>query len=333
MLNFADLYTAVQGLMERSDSNMLVRIKAGLNAGNRSITAKRPWYALLRQTTFNGRAGLDYFITDQNVDQIIDISQRQTPILLGLQRYAALLSRNVDIIGTTGAPVIATPSGEIGVLQIPVNSSFLISSNSTLDITQMVRITGYQDTIKTPLTEVIILNGTTGVGCENDYSFEEGYEPHFTKDADTAGDITISDGLHTVAQLARTEREARYKKWKVWPVFNTNLLMYLTFKKRIHQLVNDEDTPDLECDNALIQYAFAYCLREKRQMTKAKEVFGIVDQNGSYPPGTYMFELEQMIANEPQFSENFTDQLLPVIDRESIDNPTGQTGFQLWPSS
>lgn len=334
MLNFAELYSAVQGLMERSDTNLLTKIKDGLNAGYRSVADKRPWSALLRQTTISGVSGLDYIITGQEVDQIIDLSQRETPVLLALQRYAALLSRNVDIITNTGNPTVASPSGEIGVkAALPSDGTIDVVSSSASDSTQKVRIQGYSASTLIPITELISLNGTGTVTSTNSYSSKEGYEPRFSKDGTTTGIITITRSSTTIAQLAPAELQARYKKWKIWPVFSSNLTMYLTFKKRVYQLVNDEDVPELECDNALILYAYAYCLREKRQTTKAAEILGRVDADGHYTPGTFMFELDQLIAKEPQFTENFNDQFLPQINRDSIDMQSGQIGYQLWPSS
>ena len=333
MLNFAELYSAVQGLIERSDTNLLNKIKDGINAGYRFIWGKRPWYASLRQTTFTGVAGLDYFITNQDVEMVIDISQHQTPILLALQRYAALLSRNVDIITTKGYPSVASPSGEIGIkVALPSDSTITIVSSNNTDSIQTVRIRGYSTGL-IPISEMLTLTGTTPVTGSLTFSSQEGYEPRFSKSATTSGIVTISSGSTTIAEIAPDSLEVRYKKWKVWPVFTSSLTMYLTFKKRTYQLINNDDVPELECDNALIQYGFAYVLREKRQLTKAQQIMGQVDANGFYPAGTFMAELDQLIANEPQFSENFNDQLMPVISKEAVDTPSGQTGFQLWPST
>lgn len=334
MENFAGLYTAVQGLMERSDTNLLTKIKEGLNMGWRLIRGKRPWFATLSQTTFTSVAGLDYFITDQNVEMIIDLSQHNSPVVLGLQRYSALLSRSVDIIATTGFPTTASPSGDIGIkVALPSAGVITMVSNSALDTTQKARIRGFDSTTLVPLSEELSYNGTSTVTSSNSYSAKEGYEPRFSKDSTTTGTTTFARAGTTIAEIAPRNLEVRYRKWKVFPVFSSSITMYLTFKHVGFKLENDDDVPDLECDNALILYAYAHVLREKRQLAKAKEVYGSVDMNGFYNPGSFMYELDQLIANEPQFSENFTDQFLPIIERDGIDMPGGQTGFQLWPSS
>lgn len=335
MLNFSELQTAVAELMERSDNNMITRIQSFLNAGYRTLNDKRPWMSLLRQQTFQSVANVDYFITGQEVEQVIDLSQRETPLIIALQRYFSILSKNFDAMNlNTGNPVQAAPMGEIGVLRaLSADTAIGISSSAITDVTQNVRIHGYSSTTKMPITEVLALNGQNFVTSVNTYSKDEGFEPRFSKDSDTDGIITIVDnaGSATIAQLAPTEREARYKKWKVWPAFQSSQTIYMTYKKRIYKMVNAEDTPEIECDNALIQYAFASCLREKRQIAKAKEIFGIVDANGHYPPGTFMAEVDALIAKEPQFSENFTDQFIPIVDKAPIDTQEGQIGSMLWP--
>lgn len=333
MLNFSDLYTNVGSLLERSDTNIRTKIKVFLNDGLRYIVGFRPWMALLRNTTFSAVSGLDYFITGQEVDQIINISQRQTPIVLALAKYYALLTRNLDIITTTGYPVTATPGGDIGVkVALPSDGTIVVVSSSSSDTTQTVRIQGYSASTKLPIAETVTLNGTTNVTSANSYSSSEGYEPKFSKSADTTGIITITRSGTTISELAPTEREAKYRKWKVWPVFSTNLTMYLTFKKRVYQMSSDVDTPEIECDNAIVMFAFARCLQEKRQIAKAKEIYGVVDANGAYNVGSFMAELDALVAKEPQFGENFTDQLLPVVERDPIDTPNGQSGYMIYPS-
>ena len=332
MLNYSDLYTRVGQMLERSDTGMQTKIKGFINDGLRNVVGKRPWMALLRPISFNAVANLDYFITEQNIDQIIDISQRQSPVVLSLSRYYNLLQRRLDVITSTGSPCNAAPAGEIGVkVALPSAGMLTVVSSSSVDTTQKVQIRGYS-TALVAITEEVSLNGTSAVTSANSYSASEGYEPRFSKDANTTGIITIARSSTTVAEIAPLSREVRYKKWKVWPVFSSNLTMYATIKKRVYDLVNAEDVPELECDNCLILYAYARCLIEKRQISKANEIMGKKDIDGTFPPGTFGAELEDMIAREPQFSENFTDQFTPIVERSTIDQQGG-TGPMLWPGA
>lgn len=333
MLIFSDLKTQAGALLERSDAAMLTKLGYFINDGWRFIAAHRPWCGLLRQSTFTSTTGLDYFITSSEVDQVIDLSERSTPIVLALQRYYAMLNKHFDAVGvTTGNPVTASPMGEIGVMAaLAADGTLSVVSSSASDTTPKVRVNGYDSNL-VPVTEVLTLTGTTPVTSANTYTSKEGYEPRFSKDADTVGIVTISAGAVTLARLAPEEREVRYRKWKVWPTFSSAITVYMTFKRRIRELVNDEDTPDIECDNALKMFAFARALQEKRQFTKAKEAYGIVDINGVPTPGSFLAELEALVAKEPQFSENFTDQFIPQVQRDPIDQPAGGIGYRILPA-
>lgn len=332
MRTFSELKSDVGNLLERTDSQMLSKIEQFLGQGYRYIFNFRPWFSLLRQQTFSSTAGLDYFITGPEVEMVVDLSQRQTPIVLAMQRYYALLNKNFDaMLLTTGNPSIAAPMGEVGVIApMAANGTISMSSSSASDTTQYVRVSGY-DANSVPINERVTLTGTSTASTTNTFSSREGFEPRFQKDSDTAGVITITAGAVTLARLAPTDRDLRMKKWKVWPAFQSSLTMYMTYKKRIIPLVNAEDCPEIECDNALIMFAYARALQEKRQFAKAKEVYGTRDIDGTPTPGSFLSELDALVAKEPQFGENFTDQFIPIVERDPVDYPPGQTGYRLWP--
>lgn len=332
MLNFSELKSAVGALLERADSNMATKLGTFINDGYRYINMQRPWSQLLRHTTFTSTAGLDYFITGNHVAEVIDVSQRQTPIVLALQRYYALLSKNIDAMQlTTGNASMASPMGEIGVAAaLPADGTITVESSSALDVSQVVRVRGY-DINLIPQTEEIALNGINPVTSTLTYTSKEAFEPRFAKSATTLGYITIKASTTTLAVIAPEDKESRYKKWKVWPAFQSSISMYCTYKKRITKLVEDEDTPEIECDNALIMFAFARSMQEKRQFEKAKAIYGQKDIDGCPQPGTFQAELDALVAREPQFAENFADQFIPNIQKDPIDYPPGQTGFRLWP--
>lgn len=333
MLNFDGLKTESGALLERSDNAILTKLGYFLNDGYRYIAGYRPWAALLRQQTFDSVADLDYFITGAEVDQVIDISQRSTPIVLALQRYYALLSKNFDAMSlAAGNPITASPMGDIGIMAaLAADGKISVVSDSALDTTQKVRIQGYSANL-VPITELVTLTGTSAATTTATFSSKEGFEPRFAKDGDTVGTITISAGSVTIGRIAPLEKDVRYKKWKVWPAFQSSITMYLTFKKRITALVNAEDMPELECDNALKMFAFARAMQEKRQFSKAKEAYGVRDIDGTPTPGSFLSELDALIAREPQFSENFSDQFIPQVERDPIDCPANGSGFMIWPS-
>ena len=334
MQTYGDMQTAVGALLERSDSYMATKIKVFLNDAKRYIDGLRPWTSLLRQTTFQSVAGLDYFITDTNVDKIIDVSQHATPIVLALTRYYNMLQRRIDVITTSGNPVMATPAGNIGIMAaMPSDGTISIVSSSANDTTQIVTIQGYITGTLVAVRETLTLTGTTPVVSSYTYSAKSGYEPQFSKNSDTAGVITVTTGSTVLAYIPPQERAVVYAKWKVWPIFASSITMYLTYKKKSYGMSNPSDVTEVDCANALIMFAYARCLMEKRQISKAHQVMGIVDQDGKYPAGSFQAEIDSLIAREPVFSENFIDQFQPIINKDSIDQGQGQTGYQLWPAS
>lgn len=333
MLIFAELKTAVGQLIEREDSTFATKIEGYLNIIYRGVIKIRPWSALLRQIIVPTISAQDYIITGQEVDQIIDLHQRQTPVILALERYYATLHRHIDNITQNDNPTTAIPMGEVGVSAALASDGTLtfVSSNAS-DTTQIIRVRGY-DTNKLPIQESITLNGTSAVTSANSYESDEGYEPRFSKDSDTLGIITIQRAAATIAQISTDEREARYKKWRLFPNPSSAIDLHATFKKRTYKLEQAEDTPELEMDNLLILGAFALSLQEKRQIAKAGRIWGSKDIDGSFPPGTYGYELDTLIAQEPQFSQNAQDQFLPQINRDPIDTPDGHIGTQIRESS
>lgn len=331
MLNFSEIKTQVGNLVERTDSAFLTKIEGWINARYRYIVGLRPWFALLRQSTISTTSGQNYIILPNEVEEIIDIHERTNAIIIALRRYYNNLKRNLDSdLTTQGVPIQANPIGTIGVLAaLPSNGTITMSSSSGSDTTQTVRIRGYNASL-VPVTEAITLNGTSTQTSANTYTATEGYEPKFSKDSDTIGIVTITRGATTIATLSSNERESRYKKFRLFPVPNQTYTLYITWKKRIYKLENSDDTPELECDDALIRGAFADALREKRQFGRAASIEGS-EENPL--PGTFAAELKALINREPNFQDNFEEQWMPRIERCEVDMQSGQIGRQLYPSA
>lgn len=333
MLNFSEIRTQVQNLIERPDSAFQSKIDGFINSTYRYIVGMRPWLALLRPLEVTTTAAQNYIITPQWVDKIIDIYQTETPSIIALQRFYTNLSRNLGSLTQQDVPTNAYPMGEIGIkVALPSNGTITIESSSASDTTPIITVRGYNTSLL-PISENITLNGTSAVTSSNTYVSTEGYEPKFSKDSDTIGFVTIKRSSTTIAELSQDERDSRYKKWKLWPIPKGATTLYLTVKKKTFTLERNGDTPELECDNCLILGAFARSLQEKRQMGKANQVWGKVDANGHYTSGTFMAELEDLISREPQFGENFQDQFIPLIQRDSVDMQPGYTNWQLRPSN
>lgn len=311
MLNLGDIKTQVSNLIERTDASFLTRIQGYVNQRYRNIAKRRPWMGLCRQITITETVSQNYIILPGWVEQVIDIHQTATPVVLALQRYYNFINRHINDKTDTGDPFVATPVGKIGVnAALPSDGVITIVSSSTSDITQTIRVRGY-DTNGTPIDESITLNGTTNALGLLTFASAAGSEPWFTKSADTVGNITIKRGSTTIAYLGTREFEVFYTKWLLHPQPNTANPLYLTVKKKIQLLTQAEDVPEIHgIDDALIAGAYASCLEEKRQF-----------QKGAQKWAQYEEEINLAIGLEPVFQENFQDQLNPEIVRGADDLP------------
>ena len=317
MLNLGEIKTQVSNMIERPDASFLTRIEGYVNQRYRNIAKRRPWIDLCRQMTITESTSLNYIILPSYVWGVIDIHQTDTPMLLALQRYYNFINRHIQDKADTGNPMIATPVGRIGVQTVmPSDSVITVTSSVTTDITQIVRVRGYNSN-GVAIEETIALNGTTSVPGLLTFSSLAGSEPWFSKDTTTNGVISILSGATTIARIAPGDVDVSYNKWSLWPKPTNPNTLYLTFKKDIFPLVNDEDVPEIrKIEDALIQGAYAQCLEEKRQFQKASQAWVHYEE-----------EIQQAINNEPVFEQNFQDQLTPEIVRGADDLPYGGSVF------
>lgn len=318
MLNLGEMKTQVANMIERPDAAFLSRIEGYINQRYRNIAKRRPFIDLCRQITIVENVSNNYIILPSWVWNVIDIHQTDTPVVIALQRYFNFINRHINDKSDSGNPFIATPVGRIGVLTpMPSDSVITIVSSSALDVTQSIRVKGYTSANQVNVEDSIALNGITPVAGVISIESQAGYEPWFSKTANTVGTISIKSGATTIAILGPKDTEAAYTKWNLWPQPSQANNLYITVKKNIQQLVNAEDVPEIRnCEDALIQGAYAQSLEEKRQFQKAAQAWQ-----------HYEDEITQLIQAEPVFQENFQDQLLPEIVRNADDLPYGGTSF------
>ena len=308
MLIYSQIKIQAGTLCDRVDSSYITKIDGWCNQRYTDIVNRRPWMALLRQIEVSCVSGQNYIILPQEVDQVIDVHQRTTPIIVALRRYYNRLNGNLAGYADSGPPVEMNPMGIVGVkTALPSTTTITVESSSASDITQSIRVHGYNSS-KLPVTELVALSGTSAIPSITTLNSTEGYEPQFSKSAVTEGIITIKCGSTTIAEIGPRDLTVRYMKWLVNPTPSSSTTLYLTFKKRTRKLEYDEDVPEIECENALISGAFAQALSKKRQFAKAQ-----VEWEG------YEAAIAVLTEREPKFSENFNDQWVPVIQRHPID--------------
>lgn len=311
MINFGAIKTQISNQIERPDAAFIVKIGGFVNQRYRNIAKRRPWFGLCRQITITETVGQPYIILPNWVEQVIDVHQTSTPVVLALQRYYNFINKHINDKTDVGDPFNAAPLGKIGILAaMPSDGVVTVVSSSASDITQTVRVRGY-DSNGNPVDESLAVNGTTVVTGTLTLSSLAGYEPWFAKSADTVGVLTIKRSSTVIAYLGPREFEAFYMKWLLHPQPNAANPLYLTVKKKIQLLTQSEDVPEISgIDDALIQGGYAQSLEEKRQFQKAAIAWK-----------HYEDEVELAIGMEPVFQENFVDQMNPSIERGADDLP------------
>lgn len=308
MLIYTQIKQQAGILCERIDSSWLTKVDGWANQRYTDIIERRPWMALLRQIQITCVAGQNYVILPQEVSQVIDVHQLETPIILALRRYYNRLRRDLSTVAGSGSPIELNPMGLIGIkAALPSTGVITVESSSASDSTQKIRIHGF-DANKLPVTELLTLNGTSAVTSTISLNHTEGYEPQFSKDGVTVGYITVKRSSTTIAEISPRDLTVRYMKWLCNPTPSSATTLYLTFKKKVRKLEFDEDVPEIECENAIIRGTFAQALTKKRQFAKAQQ-----EWEG------YEAAIGVLESREPKFDENFNDQWFPIVQRETID--------------
>ena len=309
MLIWSQIKNQAGTQVDRVDSAYITKIDAWGNQIYNNIYDRRPWMAALRPFQVSCVAGQGYVILPQEIAQVIDVSQTETPIILALRRYYNRLRRSISTTPNQGSPIELNPMGTIGIkAALPSGGTITVESDESTDTTQKIRVRGFDSTTKLPITELITLNGTSAVTSAESYSASEGYEPSFSKDSTTSGTITIKRSSTTIAEISPRDMTVRYMKWLAYPTPTQNTTLYITGKVRQFKLEYDEDVPVLDCENAIIAGIVMMALQKKRMYAKASE------KEKQFENLVAILE-----AKEPKYDENFEDVWYPKISRESID--------------
>jgi hypothetical protein len=102
---------------------------------------------------------------------------------------------------------------------------------------------------------------------------------------------------------------------------DASLTLTYKYKKKVRRLVDTEDTPIIDCCQALVLGAYATALRQQRQHSKAKGVE--YNQVEPYDPTTYEGKVRTLIQRYDQQAEN-VPLFRPQVEQSNIDNIYGQ---------
>lgn len=274
---FAQMKTDVSLMIQKTDSNYATKIGNFINLKYQEWANNYPWTELLDDDTATTVSGQEVLILPKKFDEIMVLSQRTSNHVLVSMSESERQRRYLNTITTPGLEFGFSPVGESGVAIQPTVATVLkVSSSSASDgAANTVRVWGTVNGEDD--NELFTLNGTTTVtGTKSFTSIQR-----VSKSANTVGVITITDttGLITIATIGRFEDTPRYKRIKLVRVPQAADTIYITGFRRIRDLINDEDVPEIPIATCLKQGAYAYCLQEQRQFQKAQIEMQIADKN------------------------------------------------------
>ena len=316
MLTFGEMQTQAGEFITRVDATYLSKIANWINQRRRNLEGRHPWFDLLRQEELTINAADASIVLPAVAALPIDVHQTATPLIIAIQRYKNFIRRNLAGKSDTGKVITLQPMGELGINQLlPTTGTITVASSSASDTTQNVRIRG-RTSSDVEVSEAVLLAGTVEQVSTNSYLINT--DVIVSLDATAIGTVTVRDGTVVIAEISAGRRTVRYKRYTVWPAADVAHSLFVTYKLRTYDLVNSEDTPQLDCGDALVVGAYANALREKRMFAKAQVEDNRFDQ-----------EIQVLLASEPGEQSDMEDIWMPKIVRLPIDDPMGGVGVVL----
>ena len=304
MTIFTTLKTEIGNKIQKSDSTYLAKIGAFLNRRYETLWNMYPWTPLvIIDEVVTTTAGQSALYLPKYVGQIICLTQRSTnAIILPTSPYV-FQRQYLDTITEASDPIAYVYAGESAVKAQPsAASTITVQSSSTSDITQKVRIWGKVSGEE--ISELVSLSGTTAVAGTNSYTSIS----RVSKDAVTAGYVTVKASTTTLATISPRETASTYTKINLYKTSATALSVYLTYRKKFQKLDYDEDVIEIPViEPTLVQLGYSDCLREQGQFSKAS-----MEENNAWT------DLNKLILGS-EVQKDQVIQMLPHIERSSID--------------
>jgi len=219
-----------------------------LNLALSEIHYYSDWSWLKRKTTFATVASQEDYRLDEEVDRIMLIRQRSTPVKLRYVPDRVFYDHvpHPEDIGT-GPPRFYRQWEETGfTASLAANDTIQVLSSSTSDGSSFtVRVVG-RNADGVVIHETLTLNGTTAVTSST--TFASGSLMRVSKSADTTGVITVrrTTGSTVLIRVAPTEANPRSKIISLFPIPSSAVTMYLEYLERLQLLVADPDVPQLD---------------------------------------------------------------------------------------
>lgn len=246
------------------------KIDASLNDWYAYVARKYRWdHLTLPEEALTASAGSTFLYLPKRVDRVYflyDSGQKQQAVKHFAENLFKYNSYNPD---SSGIITNFSDAGELGRKANFHTSAEMVSvsSSSASDTSQVVTVKGRVNDDE--LTESISVTGTTPVNSTN--SFNDIYS--IGCDGSNVGVLTVDGNTSAIeyATLAPRERTARYRVLRLVNPPNVAATLKAYCKKRILEMVNDNDVPEIPVCQALVQLATADHFARQRKWAEAAQ--------------------------------------------------------------
>jgi hypothetical protein len=259
-MNFKEIYTRVQNYINDDTSTTLTIIKESINQKALELLQRSLWTWSLRETTITTAGSTSEYYLPRDLDKILDIRQKESPIQLR-RVWPGDFDRLVPDPTYTG-----DPSWYMLLLEERVNAQptaagkVVVYSTSDSDVspeTGSTAATLYGVSSGVDRSEVVTLSATNEVSSTNTYTklYSIAVNPkpvgslYFRQ-------LTVGTALLT---LFPNEISKTYKKIQFYPIPTQTATIYIKYQATQPTLINDSDVlviPD-RFSNVLVEMVVA----------------------------------------------------------------------------
>lgn len=242
------------------------------------------WLELQENYTFASTSGVEKVFMPSNFDKptrLWDFTNNNKMSWITREAYVDANTASVAD-GVTGQPQQAMLYG-VNAVSVEPSSFFTVQvkSSSMADSGGFtVRVEGWLDAAKTILGHEDIAidtaNPTTYVaGTMTYYGITR-----FVKSGNTQGSIILATSTPTIlATIAPYDRQSRYPVIYLGLIPNAAINYHITYKGRMHRMVEDNDYPFAELDDFITFYGCGMSFtQEKESQSRAEQMFKKADE-------------------------------------------------------
>ena len=276
---YSNIQTRVGRKIQKTDSGYKTKIKDFCRDRYKQVYDRHFWDDLFRESKVTATSGQSYLILPKGIKDVLYVSDRSEDILVRRHGVQNFQRRYLDTLDTQGTIYNYTDFGYSPVAaRMDQASAIRVVSTASGDTTQNITLRGF-DSNGEEQTETITLTGVSNADGSQSFTAFDIENPRtglamVTLSATATGTVTISQvtGGTTLLRLAPGETSASFKMIRLQNVPNAADTLYVGHKEPLRSLTNDGDVPQWDCDDLIVEGAYADCLNEQRQFARAQAI-------------------------------------------------------------